>query len=183
MRSLVTIGALGVSLGGCTYGVRGGAETLAYSRGPVITQAVVTGFAGFGSTSRDGRNDGIVESVTLGVGGDARDGGAAVSLLGGMEWFSVREDHGRWGFRAGVDVGGRWRGRDLATSELAVQFRGGPLFRLLDRDSSRRLLLTLGLDATFGMASTLDESDPEGTSLVGGLAVTVGATSIGPFHL
>ncbi|MDB4928469.1 MAG: hypothetical protein JWM10_953 [Myxococcaceae bacterium] len=181
MRTVALLGAL---LGGCTYGGRGGPETLVYSGGPVLTQAAVTGFAGFGSTSRAGRNQGLAESATLAVGGDARNGGAAVSVLGGLEWFDVPErDGGRWGYRAGVEGGGRWRGPALATSELVVQVRGAAVCRLVDRDSSRAPLLTLGLEATLGMAATLDASDPGGTSFVGGLAVTVGATSIGPFHL
>jgi hypothetical protein len=63
-----------------------------------------------------------------------------------------------------------------------VQLRGGPVFRLVDRASSSGPLITLGLEATLGLAATLAASDRDGTSFVGGLGVTVGATSIGPFH-
>lgn len=183
MRAAANVALLGALLGGCTYGVRGGPEVLAYTSRPVITQATVTGFAGFGSTSRAGVDEGIVMTTTLGLGGEARQGGAALTLLAGLEWFRVPDhDRGRWGYRVGIDGGGRARGADLATAEVVVQLRGGPVYRLLDRDGSGRPLITLGLEATLGTAATFDASDPDGIAFVGGLAVTVGATSIGPFH-
>lgn len=183
MRRL-TIVLLGASLtGGCAYGVRGGPEVQVYSGGPVVTHAAVTGFAGFGMTSRDGRNEGIGFAATTALGGDARQGGAAFSLLGGMEWFRVPEHAGRLGYRFGLDTGGRWRGPELSTSELLIQLRGGPLFRLVDRRTSEAPLLTLGVEATLGAAITSLTPDTEESSVVAGVSVTVGAMHIGPFHL
>lgn len=168
---------------GCAYGVRGGPEVQAYSGGPLVTHAAVTGFAGFGMTSRDGRNEGIGFAATTALGGDARQGGAAFSLLGGMEWFRVPDRAGRWGYRVGIDTGGCWRGPGLSTSELLVQLRGGPLFRLVDRESSQAPLITLGIEATLGAALSSPTPDTEEASVVAGVNVTVGAMHIGPFHL
>ena len=184
MRRLTIVLLLGGSLtGGCAYGVRGGPEVQAYSGGPVVTHAAVTGFAGFGMTSRDGRNEGIGFAATTALGGDARQGGSALSLLGGMEWFRVPERAGRLGYRVGLDTGGRWRGPDLSTSELLVQLRGGPIFRLVDRETSAAPLLTLGIEATLGAAITSLTPDTDESSVVAGVSVTVGAMRIGPFHL
>lgn len=165
--------------------MRGGPEVLAYSGGPVITQATVTGVAGFGSTERYERNRGLVETLTVGAGGDARNGGAAVSLLGGLEWFDVPETtRRRWGYRVGLDAGWRWRGPELSVGELLAQVRGGPVLRLRPREYTSDLLLTLGLEATLGMAGVIDDAPGNETvSFVGGLAVTVGATRVAPFHL
>lgn len=178
---LLLVGA--AHAGGCAYGVRGGPEVQAYSGGPVVTHATVTGFAGFGMTSRDGRNEGIGFAATTALGGDAGQGGAALSLLGGMEWFRVPERAGRWGYRVGLDTGGRWRGPELSTSELLVQLRGGPLFRLVDRASSEAPLITLGVEATLGAALSSPTPDTEEASVVAGVSVTVGAMRIAPFHL
>lgn len=178
---LLLVGA--AHAGGCAYGVRGGPEVQAYTGGPVVTHAAVTGFAGFGMTSRDGRNESIGFAATTALGGDAGQGGAALSLLGGMEWFRVPEREGRWGYRVGIDTGGRWRGPELSTTELLVQLRGGPLFRLVDRASSEAPLITLGVEATLGAALSSPTPDTEEASVVAGLSVTVGAMCIAPFHL
>jgi len=184
MRRPVIALLVGAALtGGCAYGVRGGPEVQAYTGGPVVTHAAVTGFAGFGMTSRDGRNESIAFAATTALGGDARQGGAALSLLGGMEWFRVPEREGRWGYRVGIDTGGRWRGPELSTSELLVQLRGGPLFRLVDREASQAALITLGIEATLGAALSSPTPDTEEASVVAGLSVTVGAMRIAPFHL
>lgn len=178
---LLLLGAAPV--GGCAYGVRGGPEVLAHSGGPVVTHAAVTASSGFGMTSREGRNESVGFAATTALGGDARQGGAALSLLGGVEWFRVPERSGRWGFRVGIDTGGRWRGTGLSTSELLVQVRGGPLFRLVDREAHEVPLLTLGIEATLGAAATSLEPGGEEPSVVAGVGVTVGAMRIGPFHL
>ncbi len=174
--------ALGAWLfGGCVYGVRGGAETLVYTGGPVVTQATVTGVGGFGSTSRDGHNSAIVETLTLGVGGDARQGGYAVSAAGGLEWFSLSENASRrWGYRLGLDAGYRWRNPGVPVGEILAVVRGGPVFRLRDRHANEALL-TLGIEATLGVAAS--PADENSASIVGGLAITLGATSIHFFHL
>lgn len=149
----------------------------------MVTHAAVTGFSGFGMTSRDGRNEGIGLAATTALGGDARQGGAALSLLGGMEWFRLPEHAGRWGYRVAFDAGGRWRGPGLSTSELLLQLRGGPLFRLVDREASQAPLITLGVEATLCAAVTSFTPGAEEPSLVAGASVTVGAMHIGPFHL
>ncbi len=100
-----------------------------------------------------------------------------------MEWFRVPERAGRWGYRVGTDTGGRWRGPGMSTSELLVQLRGGPLFRLVDRESSQAPLITLGVEATLGAAFTSLTPDTGEPSVVAGVSVTVGAMHIGPFHL
>lgn len=172
-------------LGGCVYAVRGGPETLVYSGGPVITQATVTGSFGFGSTSRDGHNTAITETITVGLGGDARNGGFTGSVLGGLEWFSVSENAPRrWGYRLNLDGGWRWRDPGAPVGEVVAQLRGGPVFRFVDRRTTGDPLLTLGVEATFGMAATLDDlTAANPVSVVGGLAITLSAMRIQPFHL
>ena len=51
------------------------------------------------------------------------------------------------------------------------------------RESMGDLLLTLGIEATLGMAATLADPPAAAPSFVGGVAVTVGAMRVGPFHL
>ena len=63
-----------------------------------------------------------------------------------------------------------------------MQVRGGPLFRFVERQGSGDLLVTLGVEATLGAAVDGLTTSASQTSVVGGVSVTVGAMSIGPFH-
>lgn len=174
-----------LSLGGCVLGVRGGPEVQAYSRGPVLTQATVTGVAGTGGVGSDDDDRAFSHTLTVSAGGDARRGGPTVSVLGGLEWFhSPVVQSRRYGHRLGLDVGVRWRGTDASVGEVVAQFRGGPVFRFGERGERGRIdgsVLTLGIEATLGMAKPFEGTPDRQVSFVGGVVVSFGV--LWNFHI
>ncbi len=170
------------TLGGCAWGMRGGFEVAPYTRGPVLVQPTVTGFAGFGSTHRDGSvNDGVVITGTFAAGGDATRGGWALSYVSGLEWFNIAEA-GRWGWHAGFEAGARGRERGPTGGEALVGLRGGPLVRLVSRATGEGKLITLGLDLTFHGVLPFERDHPDAGFALG-VGLTLGFADVHPFHL
>lgn len=170
--------------GGCSYGARAGVETVVYATGPVVMQAVATGYAGFGSTSRgtDVASDSYHFTLTGRIGTEAREGGVAAAGLGGLEWLHVREENGRWGYHFGIEAGVSGRGADTERAEFLAQARGGPTFRLGTRRWAEGLLLNLGLDATIGVANALNPR-VTASAFVAGFALTFAFTDVHRAHL
>lgn len=168
-------------LSACAYGARGGVQTTFYQQGPVFTEAVATGFAGFGSTEHE-VSQGLLGTVSLGLGAELGRGELAFLGLGGLEYVRVPESaRRRWGFRAGVEGGVRRYGSDSMQNDLVVHGAGGFRVRLGTRESQDFPLLVLGIDVTLGMSAGLTTSGE--TDLTSGLSITLGFLDVRRWHL
>jgi hypothetical protein len=187
-RSMRVLPLALVLFAGCSYGLRGGVTSMGglserevaarVTRGAAVavTEGVLQGYAGFGSTDRRGEvSDAIHMTLSLGVGSEAVRGEVTLSLLGGLEYLRVWEQDTPWGFRAGLSSGFRVLGDD---THLVAELSGGPVLRLFDREISGEPLQLISLSAV----GQLFVSDAE-TAFMGGLTLTLGAVQVGYFHL
>lgn len=186
MRILTAVAAVGLGsagLTGCAWGLRGSvdAQMLSSNRAVVLgTTTAVVGFATTHGLRWRSRSSGLLATASLATGADT-SGDPVVAGFGGLEWFGVPEhENARWGYHFGVEYGLRGGGYALRELDFIVQTRGGPMFRLRDREAPEPLL-TFGIDATLGMSVGL--GDERGLGHSGGVALTVGFLRVGRFHL
>lgn len=177
----VAVGSAGLT--GCAWGLRGSVDAQMLSSNRAVVVGTATAVVGFGTTHGlrwRSRSSGLLATASLATGADTA-GDPVVAALVGMEWFGVPEHEGaRWGYHFGVESGLRGGGYALRELDFLVQTRGGPMFRLRDREA-REPLMTFGVDATLGMSVAL--GDDRGLGHSGGIALTIGVLRVGRFHL
>ncbi len=179
-NALTTLGALASV--GCVYGASAGvAQTVHRGSPSVTTEGIVTGIAGFGSTTIRGNEPGsaLVLSLTSGLGTDHKRAGLTAPILFGLEYFAVPESPRQWvGYHFGLSGGGRLR--EVGSHDALAQLTLGSLFRLRTRSDQSQPHVFLKMDFNIGPCQA-GGGGPGG--LAAGLSISVGAMHIRYWHM